>query len=219
MSRHRPHGSPCLTRRCFIQAAGSGLLLAVAGVTTGCGDQEQWGVILSDPRLCGACSRCAITCAALNAGGPGVAQALVGPEQHYQERQFDNASWYAATCRMCPVIVEDEQQVSPACVAACQVGAAQIAPEGHPVFGDERVRFIDQDRCIGCGSCVTACPVSHPLLDDGVARKCELCIGRWGAPPCVEACPSHALLYFPVWRGDIPAVFPWQLEALQAGLV
>ncbi len=192
-------------------------MLAVAGVTSGCGPHEQWGVILSDPRLCGACSRCAITCSALNAGGPGVAQALVGPEGPYQQRQFDDGRWYAATCRMCPVIIEDGHQTSPACVTSCQVGAAQIASGGHPVFGDERVRFIDQDRCIGCGSCAVACPVSHPLLEDGVARKCDLCIGRWGSPPCVDACPSFALRYFPAWCADVPGPFPWQIEQPQGG--
>jgi Fe-S-cluster-containing dehydrogenase component len=215
MSQRNPPCSPCLTRRCFVQAAGSGLLLAVAGVGAGCGDHSTWGVILSDPRLCGACSRCAITCSALNAGGPGVAHALVGPERHYQAQQFDHARWYAATCRMCPVIMEGDRQVSPACVANCEVGAAQIAPPGDPVFGDERVRFIDPDRCIGCGRCAATCPHSHPLLEDGVARKCELCIGRWGSPPCVDACPSSALHYFPEWRGEVPTLFAWQLEDLQ----
>ncbi|MBW2455519.1 MAG: 4Fe-4S binding protein [Deltaproteobacteria bacterium] len=197
-----------------MQATGSGLLLAVAGGIAGCGADERRGVILSDPRLCGACARCAITCSSLNAGGPGVAQALVGPEPHYQAHQFTDGGWYAATCRMCPVTNDDGHQVSPACITACEVGAAQIAPPGHPVFGDTQVRFIDQDRCIGCGSCTQACPFSHPLLEAGVARKCELCIGRWGAPPCVEACPSCALLYFADWRDAVPAIFPWQNDLL-----
>jgi len=207
---HRP-STPPLTRRRFLQASGGGLLLLVVA-DAGCTADESWGVILSDQALCGACSRCAITCSSLHTEGPGAAAALVGPDRDYQAHQLSDARWQAATCRMCPEAVEEHRRVSPACVVACPVGAARIAEPGHPIFGDNRVRYIDAALCIGCGSCVERCPYQHPLLDGAVARKCALCIDRYQSPPCVDACPSMALRYYPEWRDAPERPFPWEQQ-------
>ena len=202
-------------RRTFLQVGGGGVAVMVAAVS-GCADSEaaaEWGVILSDPALCGACSRCAITCSSLNAEGTGAAHALVGPDPSYQAHQFEDARWQAESCRMCPEVGLPNAPGSPACVAHCPTGAAQIAAPGHPVYGDSRVRFIDPERCVRCGTCVEECPFDHPLLmRDGPTRKCDLCIGRWSSPPCVAACPSSALRYYPRWRSRISRPFPWQEE-------
>lgn len=57
---------------------------------------------------------------------------------------------------------------------------------------DEGIVCIDQDRCIGCGTCVRYCPIGMVFLDPGTrkAYKCELCQGD---PLCVAACPTGAL--------------------------
>lgn len=110
---------------------------------------------------------------------------------------------------MCPDIYEGETLREPTCVAVCPAGAAQIAPLGHPIYGDSRVRFIDSDRCIGCGKCARHCPHQHPLLTDDGARKCDLCLGRYEVPPCVEACPASALLYLDYYTDQPPRPFPW----------
>lgn len=168
------------------------------------------GAIISDPALCGACSRCTITCSALRGEGPGAARGLVGPDAIYQQMQFQQADWFAATCRMCPEIEEDGRLVSPACVAACPRGAARIAEQDHPLFGDSRVRYIDPELCIGCAACVRACPFDHPIVVGGHVLKCDLCVGKWAFPPCVDACPSAALLYISPWSEDLPRPFPWE---------
>ena len=56
---------------------------------------------------------------------------------------------------------------------------------------------VDQRQCIGCKSCVIACPfgamrvvVNHHRAQ---AIKCDLCHHRTQGPACVEACPTHAL--------------------------
>lgn len=56
---------------------------------------------------------------------------------------------------------------------------------------------VEQARCIGCKSCMVACPfgaMQVRLVEDRVqALKCDLCVHREGGPACVEACPTHAL--------------------------
>ncbi|MBI4703661.1 MAG: 4Fe-4S dicluster domain-containing protein [Deltaproteobacteria bacterium] len=203
-------------RRSFVQGGASGLLLLVAGgALPGCAEEPEGAVILSDPALCGACGRCALTCSALNAGDPGTGGALVGPDPEYQRLQFEQGSWMAATCRMCPQIEGPAGLESPACVAGCPAGAARIAPRGDHRYGDSRVRFIDPVRCVGCGSCAVACPYSHPLLERAGpsgrrARKCDLCLARHDYPPCVEECPASALRYYRSWRERVERPFPWE---------
>ncbi len=67
-----------------------------------------------------------------------------------------------------------------------------------------------QERCIGCKTCVVACPygamevVVRPVVRDSgaglkvraekaEANKCDLCFHREEGPACMEACPTHAL--------------------------
>jgi len=61
---------------------------------------------------------------------------------------------------------------------------------------------IDVQRCIGCGSCVEACPEAGVLgIVDGVARVIHgaRCIGH---ARCADVCPVHAIV---VGLGDISA--------------
>ena len=88
----------------------------------------------------------------------------------------------AATCNHCD---------NPACLNVCPTGAV-VKDEETGLEGN------DTDTCIGCGSCVTACPYDEPTLveDQGVARRCDGCLTRvieGKAPICVEACPMRAL--------------------------
>ncbi len=203
------------SRRAFLRGGAGGALVVVAGgrLLGGC-VESGWarGVIVADPALCGACGRCAITCSALRGWAPGAARARVGPDASYQAHQFADAAWAAATCHMCPEIDGDGGLAEPACVANCPVGAARIAEPGHAAYGDSRVRYVDTEDCIGCGTCVAVCPHDHPFLFHGTSSKCDLCLGEYDSPPCVEACPSSALVYLEVWSDRPPRPFPWEAE-------
>lgn len=83
------------------------------------------------------------------------------------------------------------------CVSVCPVSANHKTADG--------VVLVDQDRCIGCGYCVVACPYgaryivpsgsSAPTGNAGVADKCTFCyhrITKGRQPACVEICPTRA---------------------------
>ena len=56
---------------------------------------------------------------------------------------------------------------------------------------------VEQARCIGCKSCMVACPFGAMqvavVAEHAQALKCDLCAHRADGPACVAACPTHAL--------------------------
>ena len=79
----------------------------------------------------------------------------------------------------------------PACLGKCPQGALTKDDETGAVLRDE-------EKCIGCGTCVAACPYGAPKVDaeKGKSVKCDMCHDRVAAgqmPVCVEACPLRAL--------------------------
>jgi len=67
--------------------------------------------------------------------------------------------------------------------------------------------YVDKFKCIGCLSCLYACPFGIPEFDAEarVVTKCELCTelrAKGLDPACYAMCPAGAILY-----GEPVAVF------------
>jgi Fe-S-cluster-containing dehydrogenase component len=56
--------------------------------------------------------------------------------------------------------------------------------------------LIDEGTCIGCRTCIAACPFGAPTVIQETRKviKCDLCHGD---PQCVEFCASKAIQFLP----------------------
>jgi Fe-S-cluster-containing dehydrogenase component/CRP-like cAMP-binding protein len=140
--------------------------------------------MLIDLDRCVRCDDCVKACASTHGGNPRFVRH--GPT-------FDH--WMVANaCMHCR---------DPVCMIGCPTGAIHR----HEAAG---VIVINDDTCIGCGTCANSCPYSNIRLveisdrsgnavvdDDGrpilKATKCDLCVEQLGGPACVRACPHDAL--------------------------
>jgi len=60
--------------------------------------------------------------------------------------------------------------------------------------------FVDQALCVGCKSCITACPWGTPQWnpETGKAVKCDYCMDRVDQglkPACVAKCITQCLYF------------------------
>lgn len=80
----------------------------------------------------------------------------------------------------------------PACVPVCPTDAMTKRADG--------IVYVDEEKCIGCMACRTACPWSIPQHnpETNKAVKCDYCMERLEAglkPACVTKCTTHALKF------------------------
>ena len=78
------------------------------------------------------------------------------------------------------------------CKAACPTEAIRRNEFGAVV--------VNEDRCIGCGTCATVCPFGVPQVSakTGKIIKCDMCTDKLAQdedPVCVSSCPKEALKF------------------------
>jgi len=96
--------------------------------------------------------------------------------------QDEKRSFQVTRCNHC---------ANPPCVRICPTGAMYQRDDGIVEF--------DRDSCIGCKSCIQACPYDAIYIDpqSGTAAKCHYCSHRTDVglePACVVVCPVHAII-------------------------
>src|SRR3990172_8295002 len=119
----------------------------------------RWAMVM-DVRRCTGCQACSVACKAENEVPLGVFRTHV---RYYELGKYPNVrrARVPHICNHCD---------DPPCVDVCPTGASQRREDG--------IVFVDYDICIGCKSCMAACPYGarfiHPDLH--VSDKCTLFI-------------------------------------------
>lgn len=140
-----------------------------------------------DVDRCIGCKGCQVACKMENSVALGEGRnkvCTIGPNGTYPDLEL---YFLPTMCQQCE---------NPSCVQACPTGAC-CKGEGDGVI------LVDQDRCVGCGSCRRACPYQmiRSSRELRTADKCTLCAQLRQAgdtPACVRNCSGGALHY-----GDI----------------
>jgi len=105
----------------------------------------------------------------------------------YNPPEIDHPLFRKVQCNHCN---------EPACLTSCFVNAYTKTPEGAVIYNPK--------VCVGCRTCMVACPFYIPTFKYSSAfkpriMKCIFCYDtrlKNGKPPaCVEACPQEALTF------------------------
>lgn len=165
----------------------------------------RYGMAIDLSRCIG-CNTCAVACKVSNNLPKDVWWNVV----HTEGRDFADTSkgtyggemqlsWLPVNCMHCENAVCEE-----------------VCPTGATVKRDDGIVTVDEETCIGCKSCMEACPYdvrrlieNEPeyylelLIGDpaakshkgGTVEKCDFCAGRIDRgekPACMELCPGRA---------------------------
>ena len=150
---------------------------------------QRSGVIQVNRSLCLTCRECEVACSLFH-------EQECNPELSRIRIDFDDFVPGLPDVRTC------KQCDWPACYYACSARWDVPAMSIDPHTG---ARYVDADKCRGCGACARACPLTPEravlfVRIEGRRRtylKCDLCLGREGGPICVAICPGGALTYVP----------------------
>ncbi|WP_319759462.1 4Fe-4S dicluster domain-containing protein [Maridesulfovibrio sp.] len=141
--------------------------------------------IYPDKDFCMGCKLCELACLTAHSTDKDLVLAYKKERAEgliSRKRVIENSDvCVAVSCRHCG---------EPECVAVCISGAL--------IKDDETgLTIYEADKCVGCWSCIMACPYGAIQLDKYNSKiiKCDLCAGRENGPACVEACPNRALKF------------------------
>ncbi len=149
------------------------------------------GYLVYDSEKCAGCTTCMLTCSLVHEGEENLSLARI----QIIQSSFGKfpVDLKMAVCRQC---------VTPVCVQNCPTGACFVDSSNG------NVRRIDSKKCIGCKTCLSACPQQPNRTvwnhNKNKSIKCDLCVdspywivkgGPGGKQACVELCPMKAIKF------------------------
>jgi protein NrfC len=147
------------------------------------------GYLVYDSRRCAGCQSCMLACSLVHDGATSTSLSRIQVSRAVLTRYPYDIQ--ISICRQCP---------EPMCVKNCPTGACHVSA------ANGNVRMTDAKKCIGCQTCLKACPFSphrtvwNPEIKK--STKCDLCAdapyfskkgGPSGKQACVTTCPMGAL--------------------------
>ncbi len=140
----------------------------------------KYGFVI-DNRKCIGCHACTVACKSEHDVPVGVNRTYV---KQVEKGTFPDSKrlFSVMRCNHC---------TDAPCVSICPTEALFTREDGIVDF--------DNDRCIGCKSCMQACPYDALYIDPqtNTAAKCNYCAHRVDVglePACVIVCPEHAII-------------------------
>ncbi|MEB1814903.1 4Fe-4S dicluster domain-containing protein [Adlercreutzia mucosicola] len=159
-------------------------------------------------RKCVGCRACVTACKGANGTPPTVFRSRVN--------QAFEGEYPQVKCRITPLL----------CMQCENAPCVEVCPSGASAKGDDGIVTIDKESCIGCKSCVAACPYQARFYIEsgdgyfgadltayeearygsfpvGTVDKCDFCKGNGRlengeGPACAQACIAKARIF-----GDI----------------
>lgn len=141
---------------------------------------KRFGMLV-DMRKCIGCQACTVSCSVENQ--PPIGQFRTTVLQYEVDKPDNSMPAMVSLPRLCNHCDE------PPCVPVCPVQATFQRTDG--------IVLVDNERCVGCGYCVQACPYDARFInhETQTADKCTFCEHRLEAgllPACVESCVGGA---------------------------
>lgn len=135
--------------------------------------------IVADPQKCIGCRTCEVACVVA----------------HQEEQDCAAVSAVAFSARI-RVVKGHAFTTAVSCHQCEDAPCANVCPT-RAIRRSGGVWLVEQRHCIGCKSCMIACPFGAMQVtstnENVQALKCDLCSHRGEGPACVAACPTHAL--------------------------
>jgi len=152
------------------------------------GVDQMWRVYIKE-EVCIGCHLCEVYCQLQHSQSTDLIKAfkreLPRPLPRLRVEEKETVS-FSMRCQQC-----DEAP----CVYACLTGAITH----DPIRG---VIKVDDERCIGCWTCILVCPFGAIRQDKNQRKtvRCDMCQGQ-DIPVCVTNCPNEALVYMELQDG------------------